>query len=150
MRFRRLFVVSLFFTTVCWSQSGNDNISSDAMKVSQLRCEYLDNPLGIDEREPRLSWIVTSEARGQRQTAYQIRVASDIDKLLSGKADLWDSGKVASDETVNVVYQGKPLVSRQRCFWQVRVWDKNSNVSKWSSSARWSMGLLNKEDWQSE
>ncbi|HCO96588.1 MAG TPA: hypothetical protein DIU00_22055 [Phycisphaerales bacterium] len=120
------------------------------MKVSQLRCEYLDNPLGIDEREPRLSWIVTSEARGQRQTAYQIRVASDIDKLLSGKADLWDSGKVASDETVNVVYQGKPLVSRQRCFWQVRVWDKNSNVSKWSSSARWSMGLLNKEDWQSE
>ncbi|HEC01929.1 MAG TPA: alfa-L-rhamnosidase [Phycisphaerales bacterium] len=146
----KIFIISLFFTAVCWSQSWDDNISNNAIQVSRLRCEYLANPLGIDETEPRLGWIVTSEARGQRQTAYQIRVASRIDKLLSGKADLWDSGKVASSETVNVVYQGEPMVSRQRCFWQVRVWDKNANVSKWSSPARWSMGLLNEEDWQSE
>jgi alpha-L-rhamnosidase len=121
--------------------------TNKGLKVDRLRCEYMENPLGIDEREPRLSWIVTSEARGQRQTAYQIRAASSLEKLLSGNADLCDSGKIDSDETVNIVYQGKSLASRQACFWQVRVWDKNAKASTWSSPGRWSMGLLKKEDW---
>lgn len=145
MKPKKIFVIFLLLTTACWSQD-----LQDGLKVDRLRCEYLENPLGIDEKLPRLSWIVTSESRGQKQTAYQIRVASSLEKLLSGKADLWDSRKVASDETVNVVYEGKPLSSRQLCFWQVRVWDKDSKATKWSTPARWSMGLLNEEDWQSE
>lgn len=120
------------------------------LKVDRLRCEYLENPLGIDEREPRLGWIVTSEARGQRQTAYQIRVASSLEMLLSGNADLWDSGKVSSDETVNIVYDGKPLASRRQCYWQVRVWDKDLAASAWSTPGRWSMGLLDRDHWRSE
>jgi len=72
----KIFIISLFFTAVCWSQSWDDNISNNAIQVSRLRCEYLANPLGIDETEPRLGWIVTSEARGQRQTAYQISLSN--------------------------------------------------------------------------
>ena len=145
MKPKILFLIFLFLTTACWSQGLQDDL-----KVDRLRCEYLENPLGIDEILPRLSWIVTSESRGQKQTAYHIRVASSLEKLLSGKVDVWDSRKVESDETVNIVYEGKPLSSRQLCFWQVRVWDKDSKASKWSTPARWSMGLLNEEDWQSE
>ena len=145
MKPKKIFVIFLLLTTACWSQG-----LQDGLKVDRLRCEYLENPLGIDEKLPRLSWIVTSESRGQKQTAYQIRVASSLEKLLSDKADLWASRKVASDETVNVVYEGKPLSARQLCFWQVRVWDKDSKASKWSIPARWSMGLLNEKNWYSE
>ena len=76
---------------------------ADALTPERLRCEYRENPLGIDIAEPRLSWIVTSETRGQRQTAYQIQVASSMEKLTTNDADRWDSGKVDSDATVNVV-----------------------------------------------
>ncbi|MGC8639815.1 MAG: family 78 glycoside hydrolase catalytic domain [Isosphaeraceae bacterium] len=117
-----------------------------------LRCEYRVNPLGIDVKEPRLSWIVTSSQRGQRQTAYQVQVASDA-KNLSPPAhtpDLWDSGQVASDATTAIVYAGKPLVSDERCFWRVRVWDKDGKPSAWSAPASWSMGLLSASDWKAE
>jgi alpha-L-rhamnosidase len=79
MKPKILFLIFLFLTTACWSQGLQDDL-----KVDRLRCEYLENPLGIDEILPRLSWIVTSESRGQKQTAYQIRVASSLEKLLSG------------------------------------------------------------------
>lgn len=115
-----------------------------------LRCEYLANPLGIDEGRPRLSWQVTSAERGQRQTAYQIVVASEEATLKKGHGDLWDSGRVASEETVNVVYAGKPLGSRQRCYWKVRVWDRGGRASKWSEAGFWTMGLLKREDWQAQ
>src|ERR1039457_260162 len=83
--------------------------------VGQLRCEYLSNPLGIDAVNPQLSWILSSDQRGEKQTAYQILVASSLDRLKGDTGDLWDSGKVLSDETAQIVYQGKPLVSRQMC-----------------------------------
>ncbi len=115
-----------------------------------LRCEYLENPLGIDETQPRLTWRVESAERGQKQTAYQILVASEEKALEAGRGDLWDSGKVASDETVNIPYAGKPLASRQVCFWKVKVWDKDGQASGWSKTATWSMGLLRPEDWQAQ
>jgi len=118
------------------------------LEAEQLRCEYLDNPLGIDARQPRLSWTLESSERGQKQTAYQILVASSADGLKAGHADLWDSGKIVSDQTTFVVYAGKPLAARQTCFWKVRSWDKNGNTSPWSDPARWEMGLLQPEDWQ--
>ena len=116
--------------------------------VDLLRCEYVAEPLGIDIVKPRLSWQVTSEKRGEKQTAYQIQVASSAEKLAAGKADLWDSGKVSSDDSLNVVYGGVNLASRGECFWQVRVWGANEKASSWSVASHWTMGLLGKQDWQ--
>ncbi|MCX6909411.1 MAG: alpha-L-rhamnosidase N-terminal domain-containing protein, partial [Verrucomicrobia bacterium] len=122
---------------------------------SALRCEYRVSPLGIGETAPRLSWIVEASgkaesARGQRQTAYRVFVASSEAALAEKTGDLWDSGKVASDETTGVVYAGKPLVSGQRCFWKVKVWDRHGVPSEWSAPAMWTMGLLNGGDWKAE
>ena len=121
-----------------------------AISVSALRCEYRSNPLGIDIRLPRLSWIVQSDLRGQRQTAYRVLVASSVEKLAAGTGDLWDSGKIASDQTLHVVYAGKPLESGKLYHWQVQVWDKNDRPSAWSQPALWSMGLLDRGDWQAQ
>ena len=118
--------------------------------ASYLRCEYLVDPLGIEERAPRLSWIVESGERGQKQTAYRLLVASSKQSLQAERGDLWDSGRVASDETIAVTYQGPPLVSHQRCFWKVKVWDRDGREAVWSEPAMWTMGLLKPEDWTAE
>ena len=120
-----------------------------SVKVTDLRCEYLTDPLGIDVPQPRLSWklvAVDPQARGQKQTAYQIVVASTMALLDSGQPDLWYSQVVASDQSVHVVYRGKPLASGMECFWRVRVKDEKG-VSSVSLTARWTIGLLEKSDW---
>ncbi len=113
-----------------------------------LRCEYRVNPLGIDEAQPRLTWRVESKERAQGQAAYHILVSSSESLLRKNSGDIWDSGKVVGDQTVNVNYHGQPLASRQQCFWKVRVWDKDGKVSGWSEPASWTMGLLKPEDWR--
>lgn len=115
--------------------------------VERLRVEYLENPVGLDVPEPRLSWIVTSDDRDQRQGAYEIVVASREEWLTSGRADLWASGRVASDETLHIRYAGRPLTSRQVCYWRVRSWNEAGKSSEWSGVGRWEMGLLRSEDW---
>lgn len=118
--------------------------------VGELRCEYGENPLGIDVLAPRLSWVLKSAVRGQSQTAYQVLVAGCSDKLVPGKADLWDSGKIDSDQSCHVVYAGKELTSGQPCYWKVRVWNKDGQPSDWSQPDSWSMGLLKPSDWQAQ
>ena len=113
-----------------------------------LRCEYVENPLGVDMAEPRLFWNVESKERGQKQTAYQILVSSSAENLDQGQGDLWDSGKIASDETAHVLYKGKPLLSSQEVFWKIRVWDKDAKLSAWSKTANWTMGVLAEADWK--
>jgi len=103
---------------------------------SNLRCEFRVNPIGIDASRPRLSWVIESKDNGVIQNAYQI--------IVDG---VWDSGKVLSDQSQNVEYGGKPLVSSTRYDWKVRVWDNSDKVSKWSQPASWTMGLLKLEDW---
>ena len=120
------------------------------IKVTDQRCEYLEDPLGIDVTRPRLSWRLESGQRGQRQTAYHLLVASSPEKLAQNTGDLWDSGKVRSDQSIHVAYDGKALVSRVQCFWKVMVWDKDGMASEWSDTARWSMGLLHPEDWKAQ
>jgi hypothetical protein len=118
-----------------------------------LRCEYRAQPLGLDAVHPRLSWKLAAthpDKRGQRQSGYQILVATSAGLLGSNKADLWDSGNVRSDESVNIVYAGKPLQTGQECFWKVRVTDERGKRSDWGEAARWTMGLLAATDWKAE
>ena len=120
--------------------------------VTDLRCEYLTDPLGIDVQYPRFSWklVDSQQTRGQKQTAYQIVVTSDSRDASTTPADLWDSGKVTSPNSVNNAYAGAALRSGQNCRWKVRVWDKDGNPTPWSSEARFSMGLLELSDWQGD
>ena len=123
---------------------------SEVFIASSLRCEYLINPLAVDTPEPRLSWQIESNSRGVSQSAYQIIVASNAAALASNKGDLWDTGKISSNQTIQIAYQGKPLASRARCFWKVRVWDQNGRASTWSNPAQWAMGLMHSADWSAK
>jgi len=139
---RRVLFAVLFLLLIC----GAGHIAQ-AVTILELRCEQLENPLGIDADRPRLSWKVESDERGQKQTAYEILVAGAEHGLRPGKANLWDSGKVVSEDTTEVYYSGTPLSSRQQCFWKVRVWDKDGKVFE-SNARNWEMGLLQPTDWQ--
>lgn len=114
--------------------------------ISNLRCEYLVDPLGLDETVPRLSWELTGTRRGLRQTAYRILVASSEAKLTHLEADRWDSGQVAADRTTQIEYAGKSLQSREVCHWCVEIWDENGIAIR-SAPACWTMGLLETSDW---
>jgi alpha-L-rhamnosidase len=122
--------------------------SPPALTASGLKTEYAHNPLGIDVARPRLSWELSARERAQVQTAYQIQVASSASRLVTGAADVWDSGKVASDRSVNVPYDGPPLASQARYHWRVRAWDRHGEPSGWSAPAWFEMGLLDASDWQ--
>ena len=118
------------------------------MKINNLRCEYRRNPLGIDITQPRLSWTLDSNRRGAAQIAYQVIAASEMGHLPRSDAVLWDSNKVLSDQSVQVVYRGAALQSRQRVYWRVRVWDEEDQPTDWSEFAWFEMGLLNQDDWK--
>jgi alpha-L-rhamnosidase len=117
------------------------------VEVGTLRVEYLENPLGLDVVRPRLSWQLHSSDRGTGQSAYQIRVARSEQALRTAQDLLWDSGKITSDQSIQHAYDGAPLESRHRYFWQVRVWDSRGTDLGWSAIARWEMGLLSPKDW---
>ena len=130
----------------------NARQSKAGVSVTDLRCEYLPDPLGVDVN-PRFSWkIVDSDkTRGQKQTAYQIVVWVDTpDHVKVDTMQWWDSGKVKSSESVNVEYAGHALKSNLNCYWKVRIWDKDGKVTDWSPKARFSVGLLNESDWKGQ
>jgi alpha-L-rhamnosidase len=114
--------------------------------VKKLRCEYMENPIGIDIRLPRISWQIESETRSWLQSAYQIQVSTDA----AFKSILWDSGKVQSDQSIHVEIKGLDDQARQRYYYQVRVWSVQGDVSEWSESAFWETGLLFTSNWQAE
>jgi alpha-L-rhamnosidase len=117
--------------------------------VSNLTCEYQINPLGIDVRQPRLSWQMQCERRDAYQTAYQIFAASSDTSLNSEQELLWDSGKVETDQSTHVVYRGSVLTSGQRVYWKVRIWDEAGEIAE-SAPAWWEMGLLDSDEWQAD
>ncbi|HEY1661648.1 MAG TPA: family 78 glycoside hydrolase catalytic domain [Verrucomicrobiae bacterium] len=131
-------ILSLLFTVFCARAS---------VAVSQLQCEDLNNPLGIDATHPGLSWVLEPGGHDQMQTSYEILVASSKKNLDKGIGDLWSSGKISSSQSIQVAYAGKPLVSREECFWKIRAWDSTGKVSAWSKPAFWTMGILAPGDW---
>ena len=141
---RRSRLIAMLSLMSCSAFAAND------AELNSLRCEYHNNPLGIDITEPRLSWVSQSEKRGWKQSAYQILVASSQKALDADRGDLWDSGKVEAQQSIQIPYAGKPLLSHAQCFWKVKVWDQNGAASPWSQTATWSMGLLNETDWQAQ
>ena len=120
-----------------------------SLTPAELTCDNLTEPAGIDFEKPIFSWILPP-AQGRRQAAYEILVASSRDALDQNNGDMWDSRKVDSSQSVQVEYDGKPLVSGGVYFWKVRVWDSRGMVSAWSSPAFWSMGLLEPSDWKAQ
>lgn len=117
--------------------------------ISSLSCEYQTNPLGIDVPQPRLSWQMQSDQRGACQTAYQLLAAASESDLTGGRELLWDTGKVETDQSIHVAYEGPTLVSGQRVFWKVRVWNEAGQETE-SLPAWWEMGLLDRSDWQAD
>ncbi|MBU0638333.1 MAG: glycoside hydrolase family 78 protein [Planctomycetes bacterium] len=130
---------------------GQEPAASAALAAPRnLRCEYLHSPRGIDETTPRLSWEIVDPRRGAVQRAYQVIVADDPDLVAAGTSNLWDSGKVATDQSIQVAYAGQTLASRMQVYWRVRIWDQADQPSPWSKTARWSMGLLAPSDWRGQ
>ena len=113
-------------------------------EVKELVCEYKINPIGIDVQKPRLSWQIISTEENLLQTAYEIKVT---DQDAKGKL-IWTSGKVSSDKSVNIAYEGPALKSMQRVYWQVRIWDNKNKVSNWSAPSYWEMGILEPGSWK--
>lgn len=124
------------------------NHSTSQATVVDTECESQTNPLGIDRERPLLQWKINDSRRGAAQTAWQVLVSSSPELLKSDTGDMWDSGKVESDQSVHIEYNGKPLKSGKAYYWKVRVWDKDGIPTVWSAPAKWEMGLLSASDWK--
>jgi len=120
------------------------------LRVTSLRTEYAVNPIGVETERPRLSWKLGARRRGTLQVAYQIRAAHSAEALKRGVDLVWDSGRVRADTSIQLPYDGPPLHSRERTYWQVRVWDNHGLASDWSPVAHFEMGLLLQSDWSAQ
>ncbi len=122
-------------------------LNAQQLSVANLRCESKTNPLGVDAVQPKLSWQLQSKQQDVLQTAYRILVADDEALLKKNIGNVWDSKQIKSSTSIQVAYAGKALQSAKKYFWKVQVWDNKGNISAWSSSASWQMGLLQAKDW---
>ncbi|GDY13667.1 alpha-rhamnosidase [Planctomycetota bacterium] len=118
-----------------------------SVEISSLRCDDLDDPLGVDEAAPSLSWRLAGTERGLRQTAWQVQAASSAEALAAGRADRWDSGKIAGEDPLNRPWGGSPLGGGERVHWRVRVWDGAGQATPWSAPAWFETALLTPADW---
>lgn len=120
------------------------------INVKNLLCENKVNPLGVGTMQPQLTWQIFSDQRNVMQTAYEIKVSENTQHFKGEKELVWNTGKINSDQSVHIPYNGKALQSGKKYFWQVRVWDNKGNTSGWSSPAFWQMGLLSSSDWKAK
>ncbi len=123
--------------------------SDKSLRFKSLLCEYATDPIAMDSRTPRFSWIVEGSKRGQQQDAFRIQVASNPDHLHTNQVDMWDTGKINSDKTIHHKYSGKPLSSNKSYYWQVTIWD-NLNNQRTSDPALFSTTFLEQSDWKAK
>jgi alpha-L-rhamnosidase len=136
-------IIFLFLSAFSFAQS-------DIATPSDLRTEYLHNPLGMDVSHPRFSWVIESSERDWKQSAYQVEVSDNKQELINGTADMWNTQKVSSDTSINISYSGKVLKSNQSYYWKVRLWDENGKLTSWSEINFFHTGLFNQTDWGGE
>ncbi len=139
----KAFSLSLLALCLCAMPVG----AVPALRIYSLQCEQMDSPLGVDTQAPCFAWKLTARDRGAVQSAYQLMVATSEEALTQGRSDVWDSGKVTSDCSIMVPYEGKPLSSATTYYWRVRSWDGGGEVSPWSQTATFTTGLLTEADW---
>ncbi|HPN47593.1 MAG TPA: alpha-rhamnosidase, partial [Bacteroidales bacterium] len=144
---KRLILISALVSLVFISCK-QDQSSAPDLKAVELSCEMLKDPVGIDAPNPRLSWKLQTEARGVRQTAYRLMVASSEEKLAVGQADVWDSGKQNSDASILIPYAGPELRSSRYYYWKVQIWTNANKEAVESETARWATGLFTENDWK--
>lgn len=130
--------------------SSHAKVEGAPFHAINLKCEYRENPLGIDVFQPSLSWQVETLRKNWDQTAYEIKVAGSEAMLEQDKGDIWESGKIKSCESINIQYKGSKLISKKRYHWKVRVWDSNGNPSPWSDNAYWACGIFDPSEWQAK
>lgn len=140
--------VWLTFFCLLVSQYSCSRIHERPNAPFNLRVEYKTNPIGINESAPRFSWVVNDTSRGAEQSAWQVLVATKKKELEQNKGDIWDSGKVNSNQNIQVAYRGTSLKSGQQYFWKVRTWDEHGNVSPYSEIGWWKTGFLHHADWK--
>ncbi len=139
-------IVSLFFITI----NGFAQVKPAGpppFRVDNLICEYKANPISVDVYNPRLSWKLITQERDIQQTSYEIRVGDNAVSLTKGKNIIWGTGRIYSNQSIQIYYGGPQLASRQKVYWQVRVWNNKNQVSAWSMVNFWKMGLLKPTDW---
>jgi alpha-L-rhamnosidase len=144
-----------FILLACASQAAALQVSTAVasgtgahIRPAALKTENVTELLGIETSHPRFRWLLDSDARGGLQTGYQVLVATSLEKLQADRGDKWDSGKVSSDNSIEVPYAGSELASGERCYWKVRVWDKDGRTSAYSAPSFFEMGLRKQTDWQ--
>lgn len=124
--------------------------TASELTVTELRCDGMVDPLGVDSAPPRFSWQLRGQGRSQRQSGWQVLVARSPETLLNDSGDMWDSGRVNSDTQLLVPYRGRPLATGEQVHWKVRIWDGRGNVSAWSTPAAWTCGVLKPSDWKAK
>jgi len=144
-RFLSISTVVIYLMLIITSCTDNKKLI-----VSDLKCEYITNPMGIDIQQPRFSWTISSELRSVSQSAYRILVAGNPGKSHKEQGDIWDSGKILSDNSTNIVFQGIPLQSGKKYYWNVIVWDQDDQQSSRSETGYFQTGLLNISDWEAQ
>ena len=122
--------------------------AQNPVSVSNILCESKINPVGIEAEHPRLSWVVNSDEKDTRQSAYHILVSDSPQKLKSNIGNIWDSKVVKSDRSIQVEYAGIALNSEKKYFWKVKILNQNGKESVWSQNGTWQMGLLSVSDWE--
>jgi len=139
-----LFTLSLLFIilTSCFQE--------ESLQIVKLTCQSLINPAGIDNNQPYFSWMAESDVRGQKQTAYQILVTDNEDDIEQEKGGLWNSGKISSNQTHAIYYEGQPLISNRTYYWKVRLWDIDGNPTNFSQTARFTTSVLDPGVWQAK
>ncbi|HHV87200.1 MAG TPA: family 78 glycoside hydrolase catalytic domain, partial [Petrimonas sp.] len=115
--------------------------------VKNLKCEYLDNPVGLDETHPRFTWQMELYKPGNHQLAYELAVGTTEADVVSGKGNVWESGIVDSS-VIPVVYGGRELNPFTRYFWSVRVKDEHEQWSSWSQPHFFETGMMSQHRWK--
>jgi alpha-L-rhamnosidase len=148
-RFRWLILIIAYMLNSAFTEIRKES-KIILLSVSQLKCEYAINPVGLDIQSPQLSWQIESVSRGILQKAYQIKVADSPEILVNDIGNVWDSDTVLSSISAGIKYNGAELKSRKRYYWKVRIMDSNQKMSDWSEPAFFEMGLMDQADWTAE